>query len=117
MLRMQKDTLELQYVISKGEIVKTPEWVRRSCGLDGLVFTCCQHIRELHTGAAGPHTSSFVGPCRCGAACLSEARASGPAARRRWECSRQVDGKARSEPKIERQVKAGGWLFSTTRIL
>lgn len=29
---LQEESLELQYVIAKGEIVKTPEWVRRQRG-------------------------------------------------------------------------------------
>lgn len=30
---LQEDTLQLQYVIAQGEIVKTPDWVRRCGGL------------------------------------------------------------------------------------
>lgn len=32
--RLQAGTLELQYVVANGEIVKTPDWVRRWGGLD-----------------------------------------------------------------------------------
>lgn len=31
MLLLKADTLELQYVVAKGQLVKTPEWVRGGC--------------------------------------------------------------------------------------
>ena len=34
--RLQAETLELEYVIAGGEIVKTPDWVR--CRLDGASY-------------------------------------------------------------------------------
>lgn len=62
----QEGDLDLRYVISKGEICKTPGWV--SCREGRNRLPLCLACR---TNLAAPHA------CRCAAACLSEGRVSG----------------------------------------